>query len=1207
MGVVATASGTSAPGDVAASLAAAAPALRRARPAPSRPHVTTVLLACDGAAWLPRTVAALSAQRRPSDVVVTVDAASTDDSERQLLALTRRLPDAGVRHTRVGAAATVLDAARAALALLDAERLDDDAETHPGERDRVETSAGEGRGEGRDTAPAPAVPWVWLLHDDSAPEPDALQRLLDAVERAPHVGIAGPKLTDWDDRRRLREVGVSATRRGRVIPGVEPGEADQGQLDDVTDVLAVSSAGMLVRTDVLVALGHDAWAPRGAEALDLCRRAHLSGHRVVVVPRAVVHHADATATGIRHAGGPGGAEGTARASVRRRARALRSATRRAEVHHQLVTAPLVMLPVVLLLTALGGILRALGRMATKQPSLAPAEVSAVAAAHAGLLRPGGVWRARTSWRRAAPPAPPGGRREARRDGRRALASLQPSTPELLRFHRDRLARGRWSATELPHRGTEQTRQAASGATRGPGQDPLPFAPPSRVGRVAAPLVIAGLAGLSLWVLRGLLGPGQVTGPALPGAPPLGAVVRALASDWSPAGLGAPLPPDPLLWVVGAASLPLGGDTAGAVAALLLLALPLAGWGGWAAAGVATRSRPLRLVVALVWACAPPLLLGLETGRLGAVIAHVALPWAVLGTAQALTAPSRRASLTAAASAGLAAAVAVAGAPVLAPPLLLAVVAAAVLTPRWRASMVWVLAPAVAVVAPLALVAVSDPRALVAGPGFALASASPAWWELVLGQPVATGPGRLAGLVPGGLPELGQRAGELVGALPGAWGDAAARAVPIVLTGAARWVQLLLPAAAVITTAAAAWTVRRTGVGGRTGWLLVALGTLTAAVSVHTAVTPPDVSAWPGAGTSLVWAGAVAGALAVAERVRTAVVHPARPAGATSRRVARSHWRTPAVAVAVVVALAPLATLAGWALASPSQLERSDGALPAVALDAGRDPDAARTLELDLRGLRDDPSGASASATLARGRVTLLDTSAASAAAGLDGPLLGEVTATASEDGAGAEDGAGSEDDGGRARAPGTALLRSVSASLAAGSGDPGPALRSLGIGFVFVRGDSPLDGSAALVRAGATDDGVLYRVATTAPEGTDRPARARLLAADGAALRVLPSTGERVVADVEPGPAGRRAVLAERFDPAWRATLDGEALPVSRADGWATSVDVPPGGGELVISHAGTLPVLVAGAQAVVLLLTVLLALPLGGARSAGPPRRAGA
>ena len=72
-----------------------------------------------------------------------------------------------------------------------------------------------------------------------------------------------------------------------------------------------------------------------------------------------------------------------------------------------------------------------------------------------------------------------------------------------------------------------------------------------------------------------------------------------------------------------------------MALLLLGSVVLAGLGAWAAAGAATRSVGVRAWAAVVWAGAPALLLGLGDGRLGAVVAHVALPWVALGLARAV--------------------------------------------------------------------------------------------------------------------------------------------------------------------------------------------------------------------------------------------------------------------------------------------------------------------------------------------------------------------------------------------------------------------------------------------------------------------------------------------------------------------------------------------------------------------------------------------
>src|SRR5699024_322915 len=64
-------------------------------------------------------------------------------------------------------------------------------------------------------------------------------------------------------------------------------------------------------------------------------------------------------------------------------------------------------------------------------------------------------------------------------------------------------------------------------------------------------------------------------------------------------------------------------------------VPLAGVGAWFAAGAATRSVLLRAWAAFVWALTPALLLGVGQGRLGAVLAHLALPWVALGVARAV--------------------------------------------------------------------------------------------------------------------------------------------------------------------------------------------------------------------------------------------------------------------------------------------------------------------------------------------------------------------------------------------------------------------------------------------------------------------------------------------------------------------------------------------------------------------------------------------
>ena len=123
--------------------------------------VTAVLVAHDGARWLPTTLHAVKTQRRPVQRFVAVDTGSVDDT-RALL------------ERAVGAAA-VLRAPR---------------DTGFGAAVRLATAAFEGApglASTRSDSGA-VVEWIWLLHDDSAPTPAALESMLELADEMPSVG-----------------------------------------------------------------------------------------------------------------------------------------------------------------------------------------------------------------------------------------------------------------------------------------------------------------------------------------------------------------------------------------------------------------------------------------------------------------------------------------------------------------------------------------------------------------------------------------------------------------------------------------------------------------------------------------------------------------------------------------------------------------------------------------------------------------------------------------------------------------------------------------------------------------------------------------------------------------------------------------------------------------------------------------------------------
>ena len=96
--------------------------------------------------------------------------------------------------------------------------------------------------------------FLWILHDDSAPDTRALENLLREVELSPSVAIVGPKQVDWDNPRIISQLGLTLTRGGKLFSRVR-GEFDQGQHDNSEDVMAVGTAGALINIDVYRALG----------------------------------------------------------------------------------------------------------------------------------------------------------------------------------------------------------------------------------------------------------------------------------------------------------------------------------------------------------------------------------------------------------------------------------------------------------------------------------------------------------------------------------------------------------------------------------------------------------------------------------------------------------------------------------------------------------------------------------------------------------------------------------------------------------------------------------------------------------------------------------------------------------------------------------------------------------------------------------------
>ena len=160
------------------------------------------------------------------------------------------------------------------------------------------------RVDGRPTADPDPVAWYWIVHDDSAPQPDCLAALLRGADRNPAAAVLVPKTVAWSDPGRLVGVGNRWAPGTPVVDPLDPTERDQGQYDVDRAVYAGDSAGMLVRADLWHRLGGmDPNVGDWAAPADLCRRAWGAGAEVDLRPSAVLAHRQAGHRGVRAAPG----------------------------------------------------------------------------------------------------------------------------------------------------------------------------------------------------------------------------------------------------------------------------------------------------------------------------------------------------------------------------------------------------------------------------------------------------------------------------------------------------------------------------------------------------------------------------------------------------------------------------------------------------------------------------------------------------------------------------------------------------------------------------------------------------------------------------------------------------------------------------------------------------------------------------------------
>ena len=540
----------------------------------TRNFVTAILVVHNGAEWLPEVVVALTSQKHRIDNVIAIDTGSTDASIQYLK--------------------------KAKISFLEAP-----ADTGFGAAIELAVSS-----KYYEQSPEGVKEWIWLIHDDCAPKSDALLELLIATENKPQVAMVGPKLRGWYDRNHLLEAGVSIAANGARWTGLEYLEKDQGQHDGTREVLAVSTAGALIRKDVYDELGgFDNELSLFRDDVDFGWRVHTAGHSVAVVPSAIAFHAEAAANERREID-------VADAFLHRPL----LLDRRHAAYVLMANSSLWLTPLIALQLLGSAFLRSIGYLLAKLPGYALDELAAVALV---LAQPQDLIRARRE------------RKAKRLISSRVISKFVPprGAQLSLTFDRTRDAIVRtWRASSLYAKSDDAkltssidfSDEVAENADIELVRTPS-FFKAIRSRPILSSSILVFL--VSLIAFRGRLI--NLVGGALPIAPDSGlALLKQYVDSWHTVGLGTSVNVPPWVAFLGITSVITLFNAKALISLLFVLAIPLGFFGAYQLARKFTDLHFLALGAALLYAFAPVAIGGINSGRLGTVVLFVIGPWLV---------------------------------------------------------------------------------------------------------------------------------------------------------------------------------------------------------------------------------------------------------------------------------------------------------------------------------------------------------------------------------------------------------------------------------------------------------------------------------------------------------------------------------------------------------------------------------------------------
>ena len=525
-------------------------------------RVTAILVLHDGATWLPEVVASLTSQTHPIEQIVAVDTGSKDSSAK--LVKGARIPVLPLDR-EAGFGEAILHAVSTLPAITD-----------------------------------PEHEWLWIIHDDLSVHRKALANLIAEVKIRPNVAMAGPKLLGWHDRTHLLEIGISIAANGNRWTGLEPAEYDQGQRDGVHEVLAVSTAGALIRRDVFEQLGgFDPNLDLFRDDVDFGWRLYSAGYAAIAVSSAVAFHAEASANERRTVD-------VAEAFLHRPL----LLDRRNAAYVLLSNSSWWRLPLLTLQLLTGSILRAIGFLFAKLPGYASDEILAVGTL---FIHPGELLQAR----------------KVRRSQRLVPAGIAlkfiPSRWSQIRLSLSRSAE--WIRSQIFPDEISEVRDISILDENLDEEDLLtPASNRNWFSLIKRPLIALPVFLFILTLIWSRNRYGSIFGGALPEQP---AGVRDIwntyFSGWHSIGMGTSAAAPTWLAIIGVLATPFLGSLKLFVTFLFLMAPLLIAGTGYLLLRRLSNNRWLTVSASLLYAISPVAVSAINSGRLSTVIVLILLP------------------------------------------------------------------------------------------------------------------------------------------------------------------------------------------------------------------------------------------------------------------------------------------------------------------------------------------------------------------------------------------------------------------------------------------------------------------------------------------------------------------------------------------------------------------------------------------------------